>query len=569
MDENQYIINYIIDYIKSDMINPSAIMIDGEWGSGKTYFVLNNLIKEIRNRLNGIKIAYVTLNGVSSVQELNKRIKTAIIKFNKEKKDRFSIVDGIDTQILEENINKISLGYIKNLLNVGKNIYANFKLKNSLFIFDDLERIEMKPQEYIGIINDLVEHKKCKCILIGNDAEIKKENYERIKEKLISRTLYFKGDLESFLFSIYDRTFCSKIPEKYGKELWNEISKSILNINNKNIRTLLSAISVANTVYSKLEYCLKDNNEVNKRVLKDMFLDIYNVEIWNKLGKEKPIFKDESKYYDNIPFGKENLIANYSLTFCYTPNLIYNGILDDTLIEKSYSSYYNLILSKINNSPLNVLKDWYCLEDDVIQQNYDKLITLIEDDKIPVEDYFSTVYIIFKMNDLEFHNSKMYTVESIINKLKNNIEKHNYFNFEFDIFKADNYDEYRCDIKNTLVDFQKISENKLEEKIKKDLNEILTKQEWADQIKKYVINNKNIISRIKKIFSLMDLDILYQNIENADNEELHSFRLFLQHINNINYLLNDDEEVKSIKEFYNKLDNMSPNGKVKKQSFII
>lgn len=43
------IIEIIQDYIKEDRYK-SAILIDGEWGSGKTFFVKEKLIKEIETK---------------------------------------------------------------------------------------------------------------------------------------------------------------------------------------------------------------------------------------------------------------------------------------------------------------------------------------------------------------------------------------------------------------------------------------------------------------------------------------------------------------------------------------
>ena len=51
---------------------PYAIMIDGSWGSGKTYFVKNQLIPDVKC-LN-IESIYVSLYGVRNEESITKQI---------------------------------------------------------------------------------------------------------------------------------------------------------------------------------------------------------------------------------------------------------------------------------------------------------------------------------------------------------------------------------------------------------------------------------------------------------------------------------------------------------------
>ena len=53
----------IYDYLENKNIN-YAIMIDGEWGSCKTYFIKNKVVGKYENAL------YVSLYGISSVDKL-------------------------------------------------------------------------------------------------------------------------------------------------------------------------------------------------------------------------------------------------------------------------------------------------------------------------------------------------------------------------------------------------------------------------------------------------------------------------------------------------------------------
>lgn len=73
------IINIILRYIDENIYN-YAVMIDGEWGCGKTYFVRKTLIpaiaeyEEDKPEDKKRRIIYTSLYGVNSVDEISKQI---------------------------------------------------------------------------------------------------------------------------------------------------------------------------------------------------------------------------------------------------------------------------------------------------------------------------------------------------------------------------------------------------------------------------------------------------------------------------------------------------------------
>ena len=70
------LVESILDYVRSDYTD-YAIMINGEWGSGKTYFWNNQIKKKIETmKLNGKKYRtiYMSLYGISNLEEISKKI---------------------------------------------------------------------------------------------------------------------------------------------------------------------------------------------------------------------------------------------------------------------------------------------------------------------------------------------------------------------------------------------------------------------------------------------------------------------------------------------------------------
>ncbi len=96
----QLIFNYL-KFPKTDY----AILIDGEWGSGKTHFVRHTLIPyidsmEYVDKDNGKKFKgiYISLYGLRDVQELREKI---ILEINPKYKKAITIGSGIFKKLLE------------------------------------------------------------------------------------------------------------------------------------------------------------------------------------------------------------------------------------------------------------------------------------------------------------------------------------------------------------------------------------------------------------------------------------------------------------------------------------
>lgn len=204
--------NIIYEYLKNTKIN-YAIMINGEWGSGKTFFVKKNIIKRYSNSL------YISLYGVSSIDKLSEKIYLEIIK-SKALTNKFSIfLKKIYDKYLFFKIaffpflliwrilkfiynsffkliwlityNFINLKFNINLSSIEKkDFYGILKLFKNInkyiFVIDDLERCSIPIEEVMGYLNDFVEHKNVKCIIVVNEEEIIKTNNNNYELKILT-----------------------------------------------------------------------------------------------------------------------------------------------------------------------------------------------------------------------------------------------------------------------------------------------------------------------------------------------------------------------------------------------
>ena len=196
------LIECICDYVRKPYTD-YAIMINGEWGSGKTYFWNNKL----RNRLESIsvngknyKTIYMSLYGINSLEEISKKI---FIETNPMiSKSLKKFVDNRHGNSIPE--------YVKTGLDMA-NLFGNmsyntdkldfsklFAIDDKILCFDDLERANVDVIDILGYINNFVEHDGIKTILICNEKELAtkfKNTNKEFKTFIASYILDKEGNL--------------------------------------------------------------------------------------------------------------------------------------------------------------------------------------------------------------------------------------------------------------------------------------------------------------------------------------------------------------------------------------
>ena len=174
------ILKEIMYYIDTDFYN-YAVMIDGAWGSGKTYFVKHVLLKKIES--NEKRVLYVSLYGISNIQELGKKLYLDFLFKDKSKlvTEHSELVENVIGTMIDIGAPFMGkLGDIdikeKKIKNIVQNTVKHIcPMKNCVLIFDDLERCDCSIQDILGYINGFVEQAEMKVIIIANQEELRKK----------------------------------------------------------------------------------------------------------------------------------------------------------------------------------------------------------------------------------------------------------------------------------------------------------------------------------------------------------------------------------------------------------
>lgn len=189
----------IKSYMQCDDIDLQALVLHGEWGSGKTYYCENDL-KTALNKMD-IKICRVSLFGVSNYEEALNRVIASCLPSSEK------AVGGICAAIsaLVKNAIKAGSSMLNNKI---EDLGIQFSLKpdlllplldtkNALVIFDDCERSSFAHDDrtFLGFVNNMVENHGWHVMLVRNKPLSFED--ENSVEKAIMSQIMFEPDLQT------------------------------------------------------------------------------------------------------------------------------------------------------------------------------------------------------------------------------------------------------------------------------------------------------------------------------------------------------------------------------------
>lgn len=174
----------IMSYVTNRIYN-HAVLIDGDWGTGKTYFIQRILIPKLER--SGYMPIYISLYGINSTDTVSQKIALSFLINRLPDKDKVlaqKCVPIAGTYVLplgQTLVNATGLSVLAPLLKSPKKdipwntIFKKFSdSRKRIFIFDDLERCSLPINEILGYINGLVEHESEKVLIVANQQAIGK-----------------------------------------------------------------------------------------------------------------------------------------------------------------------------------------------------------------------------------------------------------------------------------------------------------------------------------------------------------------------------------------------------------
>ena len=348
------LVESILDYIRSDYTD-YAIMLNGEWGSGKTYFWNNKIKPKIESmQLNGRRYTaiYMSLYGISNLEEISKKIFIETTQLMDKNLKKFMDASGVKN-IPEYAKTGLDMANFFGVTQNGDRVdYAKFfSTDDKVLCFDDLERANVDVIDILGYINNFVEHDHIKTIIICNEKELStklknsnlemktfiatylldKENklniktdkpmverirdtieyvfdkandYERIKEKLIGETFEYAPEFNYIINGLLMRYENCPDLIRFLRENTNLIISTFNKSGTRNLRILKHSLTNFKKIFDMVN---KSYPNTNLRVLQTMLIFTIAISFEIKAGK---ITKDKFVNINNNEEYKATLVSS-------------------------------------------------------------------------------------------------------------------------------------------------------------------------------------------------------------------------------------------------------------------
>lgn len=595
----------ILEYLK----NPKAeyaVMIDGDWGSGKTYFLTHSLLDIMADVDLGKdkrrKYAYVSLYGVKTIEEISREIVFQYFgKKNKKKVETSNVI--META---SNVLTASLGAVNINLSSLKDTLAKVNISNWIICFDDLERCCLPINETLGYVNRLVEHSKCKVIILASEKEIGKANLnykleEKYKVILSGKKIYFPDDKSSQEDGIVIDELKKNTKELFSEDIvYNSIREKVVGLTIRyepkmeeaydsiiknyntagdfiryledkkdkilgyfadeeciNLRTLIAAIGSIQKVYVEMNNNKYNTVEYYDRMMDEFLKYIVQFTIYYRNGGKVGELKLETEI-GYVSLGQSiyprtrgfKFLEKYCTTLNFSKDEFINVV---SSLRKEYADEDEddkLAKSKTGKS-YGDLAYWWQLEDAQVNLLISELKKEIQNDQYSFHSYQG---IIADLILLEHNGFKVGDYNEWISNMNQNIEKSEEavdiekfgYTFKGHPELQKKYNEY--------VDCLKLQVGTKNKNIKiAEIMPLFDKNNWTEEVKKYCDDHYNEICCRYGFIDLIDMSILQEKISNASVKELYEIKDIFKavyRVSNINEIfMNDKEKIEQIRDF--------------------
>jgi hypothetical protein len=574
--------NVVNEYLNDNSFN-CAILIDGGWGSGKTYYVKNSLIPSLEEKMKNVnhirRPVYISLYGIEDVLELRQKV--------------FLIT--LENSISKENIINKKLNWLP-YLDCGVDILLNFTSKYGiekrsisralhefqgadkyLFIFDDLERCNAPIKTVLGYINELVEHENAKVIIVANEDEIRdvktqkdiqepgdesatknyniKNNtettaskdefaisdieYGRIKEKLVGQTIYFRPDINKVIPQIVKKYLNDCTLKTESDELSNIIIDIYKEEEYYNLRTLQSNLALLKMIFSEENYTY-ESNEVKNTVIQKIITAIVKVSIWYKNTNTKYQWKTESEYAainldDDLVSGR-----SYVFSFKFIHDYIYYAIFNKDDVHRVMKQYIHLVTEETKEKGIKEFLDsnsYFWESDDLkIIENVNCIFVQLKKKEIQGSYYGWVLALICQIQDTGLPID--HDVDDFLEIMKNNIKEGTKFNYYlgYSFFESDEVrNQYNEKIRELIAIQDELDEKSMIYSINDTLGD---NQGWGENFHKYCNDHKQQFLEKKSFFENIDIEKCEHSLIIGSSRDLS---YFYEGIENVYSFSNIDE----------------------------
>ena len=549
----------ILEYLNSKNYY-GAIMLTGEWGTGKSYYLHHELIPCLSK--NNKKAIIISLHGLSSPFEISKAVYLEYLLFKAKRKKirlhkrrkKLAALSVVAKTIVKGVANYFNVELSTSEKNLQK-IYESINLKDTLLIFEDVERSNMDPVDVLAYVNNLVEYDCAKVLLITNEQEILKNKgatskYLTIKEKTVADSYIYFSDASlaiSNIFNQYENAQFTGLMNADNKN--NEISKIIVD----EIKTEKGVDSIN---LRSIIYCCEKITSLLKHVDKQLDRDFLKSVIISSMVFCHKLKRNPNLFWDGINDDTSSKLGTYHYPlykFCY--DFFVSNDVKKEEIEKTEKDFINAIRDEKTKSEisevLSVIFNCYMSTEKMVRQAIDQVIGFIKNDALPYDSYLKLAnYLIFIKHSIDYEKP----IKKCLDLMEINVSKMK----EKDLDELHFYGGIALETMDEVKEF---------EDYKKRINSLVKKNNYNPLDYDYsieglhdfcenAIKSKDKYITERSFSSKLDIDKLIQLLKKCSSSEINEIRavfLSIYSFSNIkDYFSNDASSIdKLLKEIAN------------------
>ncbi len=538
---------YILHYLKADKTH-SAIMLTGAWGSGKSYYIQNNLCPFLAQKENGeIQSIIVSLYGMTRLSDISKSLYMETrLKCLNANTESAALARIAARTIIKGITNHVGIDVIATDADLSR-LYESADLSNKLIILEDIERTQINTIEVLGYVNSLVEQDGVKVLLVANEDELIKfepiigetppkydwnktnafdvkrnKNYTNttklylsVKEKTICDTINFVGDIKSAIKQII-KTFDSTLKQFADDDVVEEIYSILSKDSSFNLRSLIFACQKSSDIFQMTGLIADAGDDFSKTLFEGVLC-----------------FSLKFKQGINMPWTGSRLLSfdlgnsRYPLfRFCYD-YICMQQLNTDLLLEtkeeleklRQYDRY-----KSINDSDLQMLYNYQIQPESAICQAVENITKKLKNQyNIAFHEYGKLAVYLIRIHNLiqcDISSAKELLVSNLRNRASEIQEEYLF------IGQLDPQKESEAVIREV---------NEIREQMRESLNAVGNhsfdfdyKPQSINTLYKQVVNNECFILQNGSFAKYMDIDRVSCMLEQCTAMEINTFRLVFQ-----------------------------------------
>ena len=393
----------IKNYMQCDAIGLQALVLHGEWGSGKTYYCENDLKAALKGI--DVKTCRVSLFGVSDYDEVLNRVTASCLPLSDK------VAHGVGAAIS---------ALVKNTIKAGSSILSEkiedlgiqltlkpdlllplLDMKKVLVIFDDCERSRFAQDDrvFLGFVNNMVENHGWHVMLVRNKPLSFKD--ESSVEKAIMGQILFEPDLQALYRGLVKPKL--QFPEHIDFDIDDAIIDGIKG-SAINVRALSRSIPTINCVLGTSVLVDKTVKSCGRA---QALSDFISYAVLASAGNTPKKPDTSNKAVNMIDNSKVIEYENYLLVSEALAPLIEGGKVSPNAIENSFKEF---VLAKNPESSADlkardIENQWFALpwlEDDQVELLANQLEILLTEGQYSLTWFYKIIRIALNLIDLGF-----------------------------------------------------------------------------------------------------------------------------------------------------------------------